>query len=253
VSRVTVQATWDDVPHLTDEQRRQQIDAAMPHELEARSKGVPSLGAGKIYPVAEQDIIIDPIRLPNWWPRAYGFDADWNNTAAIWGAWDRESDCVYLYSEYFRQHVEPASHAEAIKARGEYLTGAMDPSTNGKLNPKDGSRLSDEYRGLGLNLVDADNAVEAGIMACYKRMTSGRLKVFSTLVAWLQEFRIYRRVEKVTELGASSKIVKKQDHLMDAMRYLIMTGLLYGEVTPDFDEEAERVMANYDRSGVTGY
>ena len=252
MSRVTVQATWADVPHLTPEQRQQQLDAMMPHELEARSKGIPSLGAGKIYPVAEEDVLIDPFPIPDYWPRAFGFDADWNNTAAVWGAWDKQSDTVYIYSEHFAQHLEPASHAQAVKARGEWMMGAMDPSTNGKLNPKDGSNLAQEYRDLGLNLVDADNAVEAGIMACYRRMTSGTLKVFRSLPMWLSEFRIYRRVERVTEIGATSKIVKKRDHLMDATRYLIMTGMLHATTEPN-EDEIEREMANYDRSSVTGY
>jgi hypothetical protein len=39
-----------------------------------------------------------------------------------------------------------------------------------------------------------------------------------SLQNWLSEFRIYRRDEK-------GKIVKQNDHLMDATRYLILSGL----------------------------
>jgi hypothetical protein len=45
-----------------------------------------------------------------------------------------------------------------------------------------------------------------------------RLFVFNSLQNWLSEFRIYRRDEK-------GKIVKQNDHLMDATRYLIVSGL----------------------------
>ena len=49
-------------------------------------------------------------------------------------------------------------------------------------------------------------------------MSSGRLKVFASLNNWKAEYRLYRRDEK-------GKIVKEGDHLMDAMRYNIMSGL----------------------------
>jgi hypothetical protein len=53
----------------------------------------------------------------------------------------------------------------------------------------------------------------------YRESSSdGRLFVFSSLQNWLSEFRIYRRDEK-------GKIVKQNDHLMDATRYLILSGL----------------------------
>jgi hypothetical protein len=40
-------------------------------------------------------------------------------------------------------------------------------------------------------------------------MAEGRLKVFSSLQNWRSEFRIYRR-------NKNGKLVKSDDHLMDA-------------------------------------
>jgi hypothetical protein len=74
----------------------------------------------------------------------------------------------------------PSVHADAIKARGDWMSGAIDPASAGA-NQKDGTTLIDEYRGLGLFLYEADNAVESGIMACYQRFAGGRLKIFNTL------------------------------------------------------------------------
>lgn len=248
MSKYCVQVTWQDVPHLTPEDIEELEREIPPHMRDARTKGIPILGAGAIYPVPESLIVCEPFDIPQFWPRAFGFDADWNRTAAIWGAWDRESDVVYLYSEHYIGQQPPSVHADAIKRRGIWMPGAMDPSTNGKLNPKDGSRLSDEYRSLGLNLIEADNAVEAGILACYQRFAAGRLKVFRSLVNTLAEFRIYRRDEK-------GKVVKQNDHLMDAARYLIMTGLLHATVEPRDDEEDDwnRQQASRSRSAITGY
>ena len=47
----------------------------------------------------------------------------------------------------------------------------------------------------------------------------GRLKVMASLTNWFREFRKYHRDDK-----GSGKIVKRDDHLMDATRYLIISG-----------------------------
>ena len=244
-NRFCVQATWDDVPHLKKEQKDALWAACSPHEREARAKGIPSLGSGKIYPISEEQIIIDPIDLPSHWLKSYGFDVGWNRTAAIWGAWDRHSDVIYLYNEHYMGQSEPAVHAQAIKARGEWINGAIDPAASAA-NQKDGTRLLDEYQKLGLNIFKADNAVEAGLLACHRRMSEGRLKVFRTLPNWLTEFRIYRRDEK-------GKIVKENDHLMDAMRYLIMTFGVIASLEPQEIETYNDRATQDGRSSVTGY
>ena len=78
------------------------------------------------------------------------------------------------------------------------------------------------YQELGLELVMAPNGRESGIYAVWERLSEGKLKIFSSLRAWFQEFRFYRRDEK----GA---IVKKDDHLMDATRYLVSGGVSWME------------------------
>ncbi len=73
------------------------------------------------------------------------------------------------------------------------------------------------YRGCGLNLAPAVNAVEAGIYQVWQLMSAGKLKVFASLSNWPQEFRLYQR-------DTEGKVVKTNDHLMDATRYLIVSG-----------------------------
>jgi hypothetical protein len=92
----------------------------------------------------------------------------------------------------------------------------IDPASRGR-SQRDGTQLIEEYRKAGLNIEPADNAVEAGIYACEQLMSAGRLKIFTSLSNWYQEFRLYRRDE-------NGKVVKERDHLMDAMRYLVKSG-----------------------------
>jgi len=240
-----VQATWDDAPHLTTKDKEELYLSIPPHERGARSKGTPILGAGRIYPISEETLVVEPFEMPVFWPRAFALDVGWNVTAAIWGAWDRDSDTVYLYSEYYAGQQPPAVHASGIRLRGDWMVGAIDPAAAGA-NQKDGSRLLDEYRALGLFLVEADNAVEAGLFATYQRMASGGLKVFSTCPQWLSEFRIYRR-------GDNGKPIKERDHLMDATRYLIMTGMASAGVEPSEMDEMENRRERDSANDITGY
>lgn len=212
-SRYMVNADWDDVPHLDEKTKRELLESTPPHLRDARAQGIPGLGAGAIYPIPLSEVLVDPFKIPDYWPRCYGLDVGWNKTAALWAAWDREADVVYLYTEHYRGKAEPSIHATAIKARGEWIPGVIDPAAMGRAQT-DGAQLMANYREAGLDLQLADNAVEAGIHAVWTRLSTARLKVFSTLQNWQVEYRNYHRDE-------DGKIVKANDHLMDDTRYIV--------------------------------
>lgn len=214
--KAVVAATWDDAPHLTAQMKTDLLASIPPFLRDARSKGLPQLGAGAIYPVPESSIVCDPFDLPKHWGRSYGLDVGWNRTAALFGAYDKETDTGYIYSEHYQGEGEPATHVSAINARGN-LPGAIDPASRGR-SQIDGRNLMQLYVDAGLQLTAADNAVEAGIFATWERFSTGRLKVFSTCQNTLKEFRLYRRDER-------GKVVKENDHAMDALRYWVMTGI----------------------------
>ena len=228
MSKFTIMATWDDVPHLNEKDKQDLWNSIPAYQRDARSKGIPQLGSGAVYQVNETDIKCAPFEIPPYWPMLYGFDVGWHSTAACWIAHDTQSDVAYIYSVYKRGKVEPVVHAESIIARGGWIPGLIDPASSGS-SQKDGSKLRDEYNDLGLNLYKADNAVESGIFAVEKRLTTGRLKVFSSCGDWFTEYRMYRRNEK-------GKIVKHNDHLMDCTRYAIM-GLPFASLPPDDDPD----------------
>ena len=135
-----------------------------------------------------------------------------HTAAAVWGARDPETDILYLYSEYIGE-ADPAIHAAAIRSRGDWIPGLVDAAANGR-NQIDGYYLFQTYGNLGLRLDFINNVEESGILNVWRRMNSGRLKVFPSLSKYLEERRLYRRDEK-------DQVVRDRDNLQDAVRCLV--------------------------------
>lgn len=214
-TKYLVRAGWDDVPHLSERAKADLIASTPPHEIEARRYGVPALGAGAVWPIPLSEILEEPFAVPDWWPRAYALDVGWNVTAALWGAWDPADNSLHVYSEYYGGKKEPIVHAAAIKSRGAWIKGAIDPAARGRTQI-DGRQLMTEYRAQGLSVIPADNAVEAGVYAVWEALSLGRIRINKHLRNFQQEYRNYRRNGDV-ESASYGKIVKKNDHLMDCL------------------------------------
>lgn len=216
--------SWDDVPHLRDDAKEAILAGVPMYQRQARSKGIPELGAGAIYQVPESEIKTAPFPIPPHFFRSYALDVGWNRTAVLWMAEDRDTNTVYITDEYYRGQEQPSVHAAAIKERGKWIPGVIDPAAHGRAQ-KDGERLFDIYTELELDIEKSLNGREAGILAVWERLSQGRLKVFANCTNFFAEYRIYRRDER-------GQIVKKNDHLMDCMRYGILSGVARGKQEP---------------------
>lgn len=245
--------SWDDAPHLTEKDKEALISSIAPNLRDARTKGVPALGSGRVYPIHEDDIVVNFLKIAPHWPRAYGLDFGWNRTAAVWGAKDPETSIIYLYGEYYKGEMAPYQHAYNIKGRGAWIPGISDPRGD-KSSERDGSKLIDEYRSLGLELEPGDNAIQSGVARTLNLLECGLLKVTYNLEHWLEEFRVYRYDSR-----DPNKIARNQnDHLMDATRYLISR---FDEVAVSSaeiqDEESKsknpKPKGPGGRSNITGY
>ena len=228
-----------DAEHYTPEQRKSIIDKYPVHEREARSMGIPTLGSGRIFPVSDEVIRELPVSIPPFWPRIIGIDFGWDHpTAAVWLAYDKDTDTVHVYDAYRVREATPIIHAATIRAKGAWIPVAW--PHDGNNDTAAGTNLATQYRNLGLNMLKAKathmpdpkqkqkegeggNSVEAGLMDMFDRMQTGRLKVAKHLHDWFEEFRLYHRED--------GKVVKVGDDLMSATRYALMM-LRHAKVQP---------------------
>lgn len=219
--------TWDDAPHLSEEDKAAYLEKIPVHMRDARSKGAPMLGDGPIFAgVDEESLKCVPFTIPAHWVQLGGLDFGWDHPfAAVKLAWDRETDTVYITNAYREKHQTPIIHAAAIKPWGgkgdaQWLRWAW-PKDGLQTEKSGGEALALRYREQGLRLLDehathddGGDSVEAGIMDMLDRMKTGRFKVFAHLSEWFEEWRIYHRKKGV--------IVKLKDDLLSASRYALM-------------------------------
>lgn len=231
MSRVVVQASWSDVPHLSEAQKAEYLAAIPPYMREARAKGVPHIGRGAIFPIPDSEIEIPDFKIPDMWPRCFGGDVSKTWTAFVWLAWHKDSDTVYLYSCFKTERDELASNAVAVRSRGAWIPGVADAADI--RSDEDRRQYVQIYRDdHAIDMELPDKAVETGNQQVWDRLQGGRLKVFSSCQAWFEEKRHYR-------VGADGKIVKKNDHLMDASRYGIRSGLARAMIKPNLQAKLD--------------
>lgn len=238
-SRSHITMTLDDAEHYTPEQRAQIIASYPEHERDARTKGIPQFGSGRVFPVQESQIVVDAVVLKPEWPRIAGIDFGWDHpTAGAWLAWDRDNDCVYVYADYSLREGTPLVHASAFRRHGATIPVAW-PHDGLQHDKGSGLQLAEQYRAEGVAMLkeratfdDGTNGVEAGIMDMIDRMQTGRWKVAKSCENWLREFRIYHRKDGL--------IVKLDDDCISASRYALMM-LRYATT----GEKPKRVKLNF--------
>ena len=250
--KFAVMVTWEEVPHLSKDEKEKLLSSYSPFERDARTKGLPFAAVGLIYQVRDEETIIEPFDIPDNWARAYGFDPSPTRSAIVWGARDPNTGVTYIYDECIKERVEPVILAHAIKSRGEWVPGVIDPQM-AQSTQYDQRRLFDVFCEFDLDLDLADNAVEAGIAKCQDRFSTGQLKIFKTLEYLRRELRTYRRDD-------TGRVDRNQTcDFADAMRYLVMSGMQRAMTIYDADPEGDSEFSsgndriNLGASEITGY
>ena len=230
--RADINMTIDDAEHIPAEERARIIASFPEHEREARAKGIPTLGSGRVFPIAEQAIKVKAFPIPDHWPRLAALDFGYDHPfAAVWLAFDNDSGTTYVTDCYKQRETTPAIHVDAMKPRcggGEKPWMPVAWPHDGHQHEKgSGIVLQRQYRDRGLNMLamhaqhtpegtpDETKAirqsVEAGVLGMLDDMNAGRFKVFDHLEDWFAEFRVYHRKD--------GKIVAEYDDVLSATRY----------------------------------
>lgn len=213
--------TIDDAEHLSVEERNRIIVSYPEHERDARTRGTPALGSGRIFPIVEDKIKVPRFEIPTWYYKIGGLDFGWDHpTAAVRLAYNPDMDTVYVTNVYKKSEATPTIHVSSIRSWAKDMPWAW-PHDGLQHDKGSGDQLADLYRREGLEMLhdhatfeDGTNGVEAGVIQMLSRMENGTFKVFSDLEPFFEEFRLYHRKE--------GKIVKMYDDIMSACRYAYM-------------------------------
>jgi phage terminase large subunit-like protein len=219
--RAVICATIDDAPHFSEVDKERIVASYAPHEREARTRGIPVLGSGRIFPVEEETLAIEHREIPPYWPRIGGMDFGWDHPfAAVELAWDRDTDTIYVVRTHCVRKASAVIHAAALRLWGKNLPWAWPRDGRRETLEGAGKALADQYRAQGLEMLhehaqfeDGSVSVEAGLQDMLIRMESGRFKVFKHLTDWFAEYRLYHRKD--------GKVFKENDDLMSATRYAV--------------------------------
>lgn len=224
--RSYVNMTLEEAEHFSEDDKKQRLAGYRRHERDARGKGVPLLGSGRVFPYEEATITEAALDyIPPAWVKLWGIDFGIGHPfAAVLILWDRDNDVIHVYHCVRMVDDErlslPIHHAAAMKPIGASVPVAW-PQDGTAREKGSGEPLALLYRKQGLIMLpdhathaDGSVSTEAGIMEIDERMATGRFKVSAQLSDWFEEYRTYHRKD--------GQIVKERDDLMSATRVAVM-------------------------------
>lgn len=243
-------ATWDDAPHLSDEMKAELLAGYPEYQRDMRSKGVPVLGSGAVYPfndsevnekLAIEDIQKEPYSYKMLWSCDFGYSSSTEADPSVLMllAYNMEQDKIYVIREWnskqgaFKNRLAhmPEHMATVIKA-SEYPYAPLLVPHDGKrqIEGTNTTRIS-EFKRLGINVLptvfeipfqlttgvfDAPKhprSIPWTVAYLNKLLSENKLKLdVSTLKHTMNEFRVYQYKE-------NGEPKDSNNHHLDALRY----------------------------------
>lgn len=224
-------ATWDDAPHLSDEDKARLAASYREHEREARTQGIPMMGEGAVFPVADGNIKVTAFEIPRHWARIKGCDFGMDHPAAgAEIAWDRDKDVVYVVDCYKKAGETAPYHAAWFnKDENAHVIPVAWPHDGMNKEKSGGRTIAQAYRQHGVNMMSKSaryprtpgdkekggpQPVEPIVDEILERMMTGRFKVFAHLEEFFDEKRSYHRKD--------GRIVDRRDDILKAVFYAVM-------------------------------
>lgn len=222
--RGMITMTLSDALHYTPEQRKAIIASYPAHERDARTRGIPMLGEGRVFPYSDEAVIEAPLTyIPEHWVKLWGIDFGIAHPfAAVLVFWDKDNDVIHIHHAIKFSDGRPIDHAAAMRPIGAAVPVAW-PHDGNNREKGSGESLAIQYKREPCNLLllpthstfpEGGYSLEAGVMEMQQRITTGRLKVAAHLANWLNEFQMYHRKDGL--------IVPTNDDLLSATRQAMM-------------------------------
>lgn len=179
--------------------------------------------------------VCEPFRIPAYWPKWRAMD--WGNaspTACVWVAMS-PNGTMYVYREYYEKGTTAKTDAECITeaSQGEKYQSKViiDPAAFTRNQANMGS-IADELQKHGLPCQPGIRTNTVGHEATVQRVRnwlcavhpdgSPMFQVFDTCKNLISEFRKWKyKVNRLGKVDEADKFEKKNDHALDALRYLI--------------------------------
>lgn len=228
-----MQKGWDNAPHLNEQVKADLLASFPAHQREMRTKGVPMLGHGRIYDIAEDEITCAPFAIPPHFRVIDGMDFGFDHPQSqVQLVHDADGDCFYLTKAWKKDKISPSEAWGAVKTWAANVPTAW-PLDGLQTEKGSGKQQKAYYVEAGFKLLanhatwpDGSNGVEAGLFELRDLMSKGRFKVFAGLRDFFDEFLQYHRDD-------AGRIVKTRDDILDAVRYAYMMrryAVAYGEI-----------------------
>lgn len=228
-----MQKGWDDAPHLSEKVKSDLLASFPAHQREMRTRGVPMLGHGRIYDIAEEDVTCQPFAIPAHFRVIDGMDFGWDHPQAqVQLVIDPDNEMYYVARSWKKRLVLADTAWGATKAWAANVPTAW-PADGLQTEKGSGKQQKAHYVAAGFRLLpdhakwpDGSNGVEAGLFEIRDLMLKGKWKFFAGQRDALDEFLNYHRDDR-------GHIVKLGDDVMDAMRYAYMMrrfAVAYGDV-----------------------
>jgi PBSX family phage terminase large subunit len=229
----SVVVDMDDNPILTEEAKADTLASYDAATRQARKSGRFVHVAGMIYNEFKEDLHTMVAESSRPFENknvnvVVAIDPGFNRCAVIWGA-IRLDGVIEIFEEIYVENWKIGDVAERIHEANAYhgvepIYYVIDPhakDTSKQTGRSDQSEFSDH----GIVTVLGQNAVSAGISRVKDKLASGTLKIHKTCPNLIREFKMYRWKEaaKRTEEDRKDEPIKKDDHALDALRYLIMS------------------------------
>lgn len=252
----------DDNPYLDARTKKRALAGLTKEEKEARKSGRFVHFAGMIYDEFSRNFhVIPEIREVPPTARVYvGIDPGMRHMAAVVWCYLTPEDTLVQFDELALQGHTVKQVAEAIKLVNQKWgqkteSGAIvslhpdwyviDPSARNIVH-QTGRSDQMEFTDHGVVTILGQNSVTAGINRVKERLQAKRFLVTANCQQTIDQFRKYRwATPNRTEDDSKEKPVKTDDHLLDALRYVVAS-----RPYANHEAEDERTMHPHERAAM---